>query len=325
MSNDQPRSPSRDLAGFPPGRDYVLLPRRPRSAAVAGLALYDPSLVHQRVAAIGGRLLLRLGLAGVLPVRGEPKLPDSAWWHRWLAEVVTPKVGAPAVAAFRAGHAVTGNPPRVTALLMAADGRPLAFAKLSPAVEGGSRLGADALRLLDGTEDGSFHVPRLLGVGAYEGAEYVLQAPMPARHVGAGRRPDLVAVVAADVRRRLAGLARPSGTPAGHVPVHTALSPGNLRLDRAGQAWLIDWDKAQWGPPGTDELRYWLAYYARRPGPRSWQAGRVAALAAGGDGESALRRALEWRIAFRPEEPDRPQQQLRDAVAARLGVSAAPR
>lgn len=303
-----------DFHGFPPGRDYVLLPRAPAGAAEAGLVLYDPSLLHQRVAIRAGRVLLRLGLGRMLPVRSMPALPDPDWWAAWLAAVVEPQVGPVTAAAFRAGHARSGNPPRTTALLIDRHGRPLAFAKLSPE----PALGREALRLLAESHPGAFRVPALLAAGSFEGAEYLLQAPMPAGHAGPGRRPDLLAAVVDDLQRRLQALPRPAGLPAGHVPVHTAVSPGNLRVDGAGDAWLIDWDKAQWGPPLTDELRYWLAYYAPRRGTVARRARRVVELTAARGDRAQVERALAWRIGFRPAEPDRPQQRMRDAVAALL-------
>ncbi len=296
----------------------MLLPRRPRGAAGAGLVLYDPSLLHQRVAAGAGRLVLRAGLGGLLPLRRLPRLPDPEWWAAFLADVAAPVAGPVAAAAFRAGHLASGNPVRATALLVGATGRPVAFAKLAFGGDGDSLLAADVLRLVTAADPGPFRVPELLDAGEYRGADYLLQAPMPPRHVGAGRRPELLAAVVDDVQRRLAGMSRPPGTPAHHLPVHGSMSPANLRIDPTGTAWLIDWDRARWGPPLADELRYWIAYHGHRWGPAGRRAARALADTARRATPDQIQEALAWRIATRPREPDRRQQRLRDALAARL-------
>ncbi len=308
-----------DFYGFPPGRDYVLLPRRPGGAARTGLVLYDPSLLHQKVAARAGRLLLRAGLGGLLPLRRLPRLPDPAWWSSFIADVAEPVAGPVAAAAFRPGHLTSGNPVRATALLIGAAAEPLAFVKLALGGDGdGSLLAADVLRLVAAGGPGRFRVPELLAAGEYRGAEYLLQAPMPARHVGAGWRPGLVAAVVDDVQVRLGGLDRPPGTPPHHVPVHGSLSPANLRLDGDGTPWLIDWDRTGWGPSLADELRYWIAYHGHRPGPVGRRADRALADTSRRGRLGEVGEALAWRIATRPREPDGRQQRLRDALAARL-------
>ncbi len=311
-----------DFYGFPPGRDYVLLPRRPSGAARAGLVLYDPSLPHQRVAARAGRLLLKAGLGGLLPLRRLPRLPDPDWWAAFVTEVAEPVAGPVAATAFRAGHLTSGNPVRATALLVGAAGEPRAFVKLAIGGDGESQLAADVLRRLATLGPGRFRVPELLAAGEYRDAEYLLQAPMPARHTGAGRRPGLVAAVVDDVQQRLREQARPPATPAHHVPVHGSLSPANLRLDRSGTPWLIDWDRAGWGPPLADELRYWIAYHGHRPGPAGRHAARALADTSRRGTPEQVGEALAWRIAARPLEPDRGQQRLRDALAARLSRAA---
>jgi glycosyltransferase involved in cell wall biosynthesis len=57
-------------------------------------------------------------------------------------------------------------------------------------------------------------------------------------------------------------LPRPAGTPAHWRPMHGDYVPWNVREDRDGQVWLIDWEDAGWGPPLADLVRYLVAYHS---------------------------------------------------------------
>ena len=53
---------------------------------------------------------------------------------------------------------------------------------------------------------------------------------------------------------------RPDGVPAHWRPMHGDFVPWNLREDRHGVLWLLDWEDAAWGPPSADLVRYAVAY-----------------------------------------------------------------
>lgn len=71
--------------------------------------------------------------------------------------------------------------------------------------------------------------------------------------------------VANDVSARLAAvIPRPCGTAAHWRPMHGDFTPWNLREDRAGALWLLDWEDAAWAPPVADLVRYVAAVHSLR-------------------------------------------------------------
>lgn len=285
---------------FPPGSGFVMLPSSPRRAARAGLALYETVETRQRVAALAGRVITTAGLSRLLPRNDRPEV-DRQWWRTFVAQVVQPQVGPIASIAFR----VPGNP-RVSALLMDGDGRPVAFAKLlnSAAPERTAALS----RLLSSQDTTTFRVPRTLAEGAHDGWDYRLLEPLPE---GAHRSPPFlpatVAAIADEFHERAAGLPRPAGIPEGHVLCHADLTPRNLRLAADRRWWLFDWDNARWGPRMSDELRYWCAWFSYRRRPDvDRDARRVHGLLRRRGTEAEIQEAVHWpdRVAqtFRPVE-----------------------
>jgi hypothetical protein len=66
-----------------------------------------------------------------------------------------------------------------------------------------------------------------------------------------------IVAVAEDVSARLTdSLSRPPDLPAHWRPMHGDFTPWNLREDRAGRLWLLDWENAAWAPRGADLMRY---------------------------------------------------------------------
>ena len=297
--------PGRHVA-FPPGSGFVMLPRRPRRAARAGLALYETVEVRQRVAAFAGRVITTCGLAGLLPRNDRPEV-DRAWWERFLREVVQPHVGSVASVAFR----VPGNP-RVAALLLDDRGRPVAFAKLlnSAAPERTAALSM----LLSSHEPATFRVPRTLAEGALDGWDYRLLEPLPeGTHRSPPFAPDMVAAITDEFHERASGLPRPDGVSPAHVVCHADLTPRNLRLAADGRWWLFDWDNARWGPRLSDELRYWCAWFAYRPRPDvERDARRVHGLLRRRGTEADIQEAVQW--------PDRVAQTFRDVETSILSA-----
>jgi hypothetical protein len=55
-------------------------------------------------------------------------------------------------------------------------------------------------------------------------------------------------------------LVRTDDVPPHWRPIHGDFVPWNLREDRSGVLWLLDWEDAGWGPPFADVVRYAAAY-----------------------------------------------------------------
>jgi glycosyltransferase involved in cell wall biosynthesis len=106
----------------------------------------------------------------------------------------------------------------------------------------------------------SFRVPACIysfAVGDWLVRQHEL---MPQFHRPAGWDLARLRRVAADASRALDGLERPPNTPSHWRPMHGDLVPWNLREDKRGQLWLLDWEDAGWGPPLADLVRFIVAY-----------------------------------------------------------------
>lgn len=288
--------PGRHVA-FPPGSGFVMLPRAPRRAARAGLALYETVETQQRIAALAGRVLTTAGLARLLPALDRPEV-DTGWWEAFIKEVAQPLIGPVGSVAFR----VPGNP-RVSALMMDHDGRPQGFAKLlnSPAPDRMAALSA----LLSSAPTSAFYSPRTLAEGERDGWHYRLLEPLPeGAHRAPPFAPQKISAVADEFHDRAGGLPRPAGKPSHYVLCHADLTPRNLRVAADGQWWLFDWDNARWGPRLSDELRYWCAWFAYRRRPDvERDAARVHGLLRRRGSEEEIQEAVHW--------PDRVEQTFR--------------
>lgn len=306
-----------EFIGFPPGKHYLTLPAGNRRVAVGGLTLYDATYLHQRFALWSGRALLRLGVER--PFRLPYRPPVPAWWDRWIREIAEPRVGPVAQAAFR----LPGTPDfaqRVTSLLFDARGEVLAFAKHLVRDEP-SDFSVVAQERLMATPSDVFRIPRLLAHGRFENMAFYMHEPLPpGHHRQPGRDPGAIHAVIDDLQLRLAGLARPAGTPESHVPVHRDLVAINLRLAADGNLWLLDWDNVGWGPPLTDELSYWMGGIARRFGPTGpRRVEEVLGLLRSRGDETQIRQAVEWRQGHKPQEALPAEQKIRDGIQARVG------
>lgn len=293
-----------DLGGFPPGRRFLLLPRRPRRATAAALALYEAVEPRQRVMVAAMRAGAAVGAGRFLrPVRQVPPGLDQAWWAAWLDDVAAAHVPRPAAVAFRV-------PPngRTSALLLDDAGAPLAFAKVLSSAP--SQLHAHIAAAM-AEADLPFSTPRVLDQGRFQEVEYRLDRPMPE---GGHRRPPVVPQrvrAAVDAwQSALRAAPRPADVAASDVVCHGDFTPRNLRVAADGCWWLIDWDNARWGPRLADELHYWCADRAWRLRHRldrdtAWilarlrergTAAEIAAAASWADAPSRTYRAAEQRL-----------------------------
>jgi hypothetical protein len=89
--------------------------------------------------------------------------------------------------------------------------------------------------------------------------------PVPRFHRTPRWEPAAVAEVAEEASRLLdTKLARGCDIPSHWRPMHGDFVPWNLREDRNGNLWLLDWEDAGWAPPSADLLRYAVAYQSMR-------------------------------------------------------------
>lgn len=306
-----------ELIGFPPGRRFILLPRTPVRAALGGLALYDGTELHQRLVLRAGRALLRCGLGRIAPASNSLGWPEPEWLRTWVRECAEPVVGPVSGVALRPVKHPPNPPPRVAALLFDREGRGMCFAKLTWPGEPESFTDAviPAVRRLGAHRSDVFSVPRLLASGTHDSCVYLLQEVLPQ---GVHRRlpddPDRVAAIVDAIQQRLGFLSRTTDIPHHFVPVHGSLTPLNLRVGADGDTWLLDWDRAGFGPPLTDELHYWISDLARRPGALRRKVARLTARLYARGTESQIAEAMRWRESIRPSENSRAEQRIRSGL-----------
>lgn len=278
-----------EAVAFPPGGAMLALPRYPRRALHAGLALFDDVTPRQRAAMATGRILARTGLASAVLPDARPQDLDWNWIEEWIATVAQPAVGVVA-------HIAVRLPPngRLCLLLIGPDGQPVGFAKLTDAAL--SPMSAVARAALAAQPLESVTVPRTLREGVHDGRHYILFSPMP---TGPNRRPPSdhgrIHAIASEITERLSVIPRGTDVPADHVVGHSGFTPRNLRVAADGTWWLFDWDYVRWGPRVAPELRYWCADFAYRLRPRVRRdAARIHAILRRHADDAAIASAALW-------------------------------
>jgi thiamine kinase-like enzyme len=107
----------------------------------------------------------------------------------------------------------------------------------------------------------TFRVPLLRDVAASDA--WLLRSfdTVPRFHRTPRWDPHTLAAVAHEVSKVLEReLIRPGDIPSHWRPMHGDFVPWNLREDRNGLLWLLDWEDAGWAPPNADLVRYAVAY-----------------------------------------------------------------
>ena len=241
---------------FPPGWKHLLIPTSSRRAALAGLSLYAAS----RTPAVWGQRIAWAGVAlfgpHILPGRARPWTPiDADVWQelarRWRKEL------GPFDAV--AGYRRTLSSRLGFAALLLWRGAPLAFVKLRPdgEAEVGSNVEERALQMIEDSRPQSFSAPRLLTAGVVGSWRYFCTSALPSRLHRVPSSPPL-SEITAEIRAGLAALPRPAGTPSHWQGMHGDFTPWNLRQS-GKRLFLVDWERAGWGPPNTDEIGYRLS------------------------------------------------------------------
>ena len=304
-----------EYLGFPRRTHHVLLPDHPAAAARAGLALYDSTLLHQRLAVRIGHTLLALHLQRVFRIGSLPPAVETRWWIRWCKQVAVRTVGTVDCAAFRLWE------DRIIALLMTHSGEPRGFVKVWRDPPGPPRplhyLQPDVLARLCCGRATAFRVPALLEEGTFDGCYYELVEPLPAGpHRPLPADPAELARIFDTMHERLSAIPRPRDVPAHFVVAHGDFTPRNVRRASDGHAWIVDWEYACWAPPLLDELHFWTAEFSRRIRPRPVRDGRrVLALLRTRGSDAEIAEALT-----RGEYMPPVQRAIADVVAREIGL-----
>ena len=103
--------------------------------------------------------------------------------------------------------------------------------------------------------------------------------------------------------------------------MHGDLVPWNLREDKQGQLWLLDWEDAGWGPPFADVVRFLVAYHSLGWRSPHRIASHVSSLAAASP--DVLREVAQFWLRHRNVQPGNwPRQSAIDAARKRSRVGA---
>jgi hypothetical protein len=294
-------------------RGGTLLPTGPRRALVNGLNLIDAYTP------------LRAALLEVVRQASfiVPAVPLRRTLHADLATWLIDRIDNPAdVIPHETRTLAAGrHDSRVDLLLMARDGEPLGFLRLSDADHVQRRMEHEAhiLHMLQQPQPATFRVPALRMEGSRGVWRWQLFEPLPDGPLQRPRiEPRRLASVVDEYRERIADLPQPANTPASHVPGHGDFTHRNLRVARDGTLWLIDWEYARWMPRLADELRFWAAWHAFTLLQRPQRAARrIVEILRDRGSDAEIAEAVAW-----PEFNRRAEAGIRNAVAALLGVPA---
>lgn len=234
---------------FPPRWRNVLVPVHPRRATALGVTLYSASRplpwLVQYVLWCGA------SLAGALLVPG-----DRETWSPTVAVDSLAGLGEQwrdAVGGRPDGIAVYERlqPARAGLTLLVCAG---ARSMLVRVRRGDEELRIERTISAAARDHGlrTIRVPELIGSGEVDGWHWVGYEVMatrphrPSYRLDESGHAEITTLVESVVPR-------PEGTPAHWRGAHCDLTPWNLRRSRS-TTWLIDWEDAQWAPPGTDAL-----------------------------------------------------------------------
>lgn len=103
----------------------------------------------------------------------------------------------------------------------------------------------------------AFRFPAVRGEVVVDGWQGRMLEPLPSLHRPFAWVDQVHPVIAEQASQVLKEVIEPPPSlPEGWRPLHGDLTPWNLRVDRRGRVWLIDWERAAWGPVAGDLLRF---------------------------------------------------------------------
>lgn len=254
-----PRRAQFTLRKYPPLREHVLIPERPRMAAVAGSSLYSPSRTRGLLGHRLGRGLLRAVGTWWLPIADPGEVPlDETRWEALIELLHGQDVQFEVIAL----HTRSTSTRTGVTLLALAGAKPLAFVRVG--AKGELAMENEALRLLDRHRPDTFKHPGLLGTIQGESFDIAMHSVVLRGFHHPPREAPLIEIVA-EIQSSLGDLPKPPGTPSHWVPMHGDFTPWNLR-EHHGTLSLVDWESVGWGPPYADQALYCAASEAlKRP------------------------------------------------------------
>ncbi len=238
---------------FPPGLGHIFVPTTTRADALTGLSLYGPcrtrsTLMHRTalwlVESFGPRALPGRVRKWVAP------MPEGVWTEllaRW--QTVVGEIDGLAVYQRRQAHRAG------VMLLLLNRGKASAFVRLRHLNGEALEREHEVLTLIAAQPLSTFIAPTPLARGEYGDWHYLVTNSVFTNAHGVATYPP-IKLITREVRDALAALPR-SGSVAPHwAPMHGDLTPWNLRRLQDGRLALIDWEDAQFAPPGADEVLY---------------------------------------------------------------------
>lgn len=228
--------------------------RRPQLFATSPTALAMGTAVHSFGRNLPAPLHFGLSLAVALPMirrsvtsAGLEFAPDCGWdvWCR-VRDVLV--VGASPDPAHWVYYRSRWRKRRSSALALSRGGSPVMFVSIEPVGERSFHPHGNPL---------GFRVPQELG--AFAEGEWLVRRfePLPRFHRPQPWQGDVVANTARSLTAYLEErVSRPEGLPGHWKPMHGDFVPWNLRVDRGGCRWLLDWEDVGWAPPNADLLRF---------------------------------------------------------------------
>jgi hypothetical protein len=159
----------------------------------------------------------------------------------------------------------------------------------------------------------SYRVPACRHAFRYGGWSVHEFEPLPRFHRPARWDPGRILHVAGDVSRTLR-IERPPDIPSHWLPMHGDLVPWNLREDKRGELWLLDWEDAGWGPPFADVVRFIVAYHSLGWSSPERIAGQVRSILAAESAEALKEVAVFWQQHHNVQPGNWPRQSTKDAA-----------
>ncbi len=234
-------------AAFPFPGGCVRLPRTPKAATMAALALYPAC----RPAA---SVVQRLAWAAV-HVFGARALPGAPPWTPPFGPETSHSLRlawASCLGSFDGAAVIERRQPsrHGFSCLLLSGGEPLGFVKVSCRQAG---ISMERRVLESAGRTVGFSVPGVLGGGTVDGWHWVALTPLPPVIHRLVVHPD-VEGLSHEVRELLEPVLPPG--PPGWEPMHGDFTVWNLRCIGRRRPWLLDWEDAAWAPRGADSAYF---------------------------------------------------------------------
>jgi thymidylate kinase len=250
---------------YPPGLGHVLIPAKPKAAALVGSTLYAATRTRGLLAHRVGRGMIRAVGTGWLPVASEAQVPFEEDHREALISFIRENGLNPDGSAL---YTRTQSERGGYSVLVLSDAKPIAFVRIGQPGELESEC--RALDLLDAFAPRTFRYPKLIAKSTLGSLDLALHSVVLEGYHRPPRHPPVHEILA-EVQAALRSFPKQPNTPDHWVPMHGDFAPWNLRQN-GGHLSLIDWESVEWGPPLGDRVLYEAASLAlsRRSPSRSF-------------------------------------------------------